>query len=401
MPAVPARIFALELDVLRGIAAILMIANHVGVQLLPPNMPAGSAGAVAVFVGAFAPVVFFFATGFGLALRTSQAGRPAGIAPLLWKALLLVVADQFFFWQRGIAWGLDFFSFIALASVVVTLVARRRRPEQVCVGLIFVLMTMRYGLGPALRLQLHLGGLVDWLVGVHGVANVSYPLSPWMVFPLLGFVVGRQYEAAGRQSALRRERWLRHGLVVMVGLFGATLLLAVLKSSFFRWGTVSFAFFVLALGVVLGAGLLSVRLTMSRPSLARAVALRGVASFAVIPLHYALVDASAALLPTPVEFWTYAVLSIVIAAISFRAAASISAWVSSTGFARRRRFLMPALLLLVGVAAAPLVLTKQAPASAAVLVLVGQLGVAAMLGVRAGKAVPAHLSDSVPRTPAL
>ena len=127
-----ARAFLPELDTLRGPAAALMIANHAGVRVLAPaHASAGRSGAL-VFLGSFAPVVFFFATGFGIAVSSRRAER-AGAAwwSVLWKAALLVVADQFFFWRAGHAFGLDFFGFIALATVLVMAIAGLRRAVSV------------------------------------------------------------------------------------------------------------------------------------------------------------------------------------------------------------------------------------------------------------------------------
>ena len=64
------RVFVPELDVLRGIAAVLMILNHAGFRLLSGVDASSSISGAAVFLGGFAPVVFFFATGFGIALST-------------------------------------------------------------------------------------------------------------------------------------------------------------------------------------------------------------------------------------------------------------------------------------------------------------------------------------------
>jgi len=65
---------SLALDVLRGLAAISMVVNHVAVQLLARADFHGAA-ALATFAASGAPVLFFFATGFAGALR-----RPGGSA---------------------------------------------------------------------------------------------------------------------------------------------------------------------------------------------------------------------------------------------------------------------------------------------------------------------------------
>lgn len=394
--AAHSKAFALELDVLRGIAAVLMIFNHAGIRLLSPAELSGTPGAVAVFLGGFAPVVFFFATGFGIALSSPAGGRPPEIGSLLWKAALLVVADQFFFWTRGLAWGLDFFSFIAIASVVVSLVARLRRPALVCAALIALLVSLRYGLGPAIRSELHPFAFLDWAVGANAVEHVSYPLSPWMVYPLLGFMLGRLYKSVDLQASQPRNQWLRRGSITVLCLFGASLLLAMSKNSFFRWGSVSFGFFVVSIAIVLAAGLLSMVLAMSHRSIARALALRGVASFAVIPLHYGLLAGCEAGLDLPVGQLGFAALSVLIIVVAFRASSWFAEAVASGPVAKRRQgMLAGALVLLAALVVATLLEAVRAFVPVVLLLMLGQLLVAAILGMRPGKRVPV---DSVALT---
>ena len=363
-----------------------MILNHAGFRLLSPDKLSDTSGAVAVFLGGFAPVVFFFATGFGIALSSPARGRPPEIGSLLWKAALLVVADQFFFWTRGLAWGIDFFSFIAIASVVISLVAKLRRPERVCAALIAVLVALRYGLGPAIRSELHPFAFLDWVVGADAVERVSYPLSPWMVYPLLGFILGRAYKSVDLQSAQSRNQWLRRGSIAMLGLFGASLLLAMSNHSFFRWGSVSFGFFVVSVGVVLAAGLLSMYLSMSHRRIAHALALRGVASFAVIPLHYGLLAVCAAGLDFPVGQLGFAALAVLIIVVSFCASSWFAEAVASGPVAKRRQRLLPVMLaLLAALVVATLLEAVRALVPVVLLLMLGQLLVAAILGMRPGK----------------
>src|SRR5262245_13577914 len=115
-----------ELDLLRGLAIVLMIVNHAGVRLLDPAWLDGGGVGALVFLGGFAPVVFFFTTGFGVGLARRTPDRAALIGTLA-KSGLLLLADQFMAWRAGMAWGLDFLGFIAIATVLVTAVALARR----------------------------------------------------------------------------------------------------------------------------------------------------------------------------------------------------------------------------------------------------------------------------------
>ena len=378
------RVFVPELDVLRGIAAVLMILNHAGFRLLSGVDASSSISGAAVFLGGFAPVVFFFATGFGIALSTRATTSPADMRSVVWKAALLVVADQWFFWRRGAIGGLDFFGFIALASVTVTFIAHRRRPVVVCLVVTAALLVLRYAVGPALRGSLSQFGLWNWVTGVQAVDRVSYPLSPWMVYPLLGFVLGRFYEPIQALSSQAQVRRYALGTVCAIGFGGLALLLAlVFNSSFFRWGMVSAGFLVLSLGILMLAGLGALLLTASFPRLAGGLALRGVASFAVIPVHYAMLDLCELFLPLPLARWAFAVLVIAIVCAAIFLSSRFSVLVSGLSHPPLRRPLVPALLgflflLSLGVVVG---VTRSALGIAA-MTMIAQLLVAALLGVR-------------------
>ena len=90
-----------ELDVMRGLAAVLMILNHAGFAWLSARDATESAAGFVVFAGSFAPVLFFFVTGAGAGFSDAKRGRSADFKLLLPKLAMLVVADQFFAWTRG------------------------------------------------------------------------------------------------------------------------------------------------------------------------------------------------------------------------------------------------------------------------------------------------------------
>ena len=82
----------IELDVLGGLAAVLMIVNHVGYQTLDQNHIDGSWSANIVFIGSFAPVLFFFITGVGYGLQSSQKKKVGHWYVTLNKVVILVFA---------------------------------------------------------------------------------------------------------------------------------------------------------------------------------------------------------------------------------------------------------------------------------------------------------------------
>src|ERR1700686_2573328 len=114
------RMYCWQLDLLRGMAIVLMIVNHSGVRLLDSEQQQHGFLWALLFLGSFAPVVFFFTTGFGIGIR-KRAVTVAEFGSILLKAGLLILADQLMFWEEAIPLGLDFLGFIAFSSVVVTL----------------------------------------------------------------------------------------------------------------------------------------------------------------------------------------------------------------------------------------------------------------------------------------
>lgn len=94
-------------------------------------------------------------------------------------------------------------------------------------------------------------GLLHWIFGTKDTPGVSYPLSPWMAYPFAGYIIG---VAAMRYRGLIETKRVRvvSGLVMVAGLPAiAGLFLAQRGAIFFRWGTVSVAFYVVSFAVIL------------------------------------------------------------------------------------------------------------------------------------------------------
>ena len=259
-----------------------------------------------------------------------------------------------------------------------------RRPLPVCVGLAVLLLGLRFGLGPMLRSQPEVAGsmALQWVIGTDAVPNVSYPLSPWLIYPLLGFVLGRLYAAADFASSRTRRRWRAGVLAGLTCVGSGAVVLFVREAAFFRWGTVSWGFFVLSLGVLAVLFIASRRLAVACPRPAGAIALRGVESFAVIPIHYALLDLCEGWLRLPASPDLFFAIIPALLVVSF--------------FAAKRFAVLAGVLLghrvVIGVTAGALmavaVLALElgraiAPTTSTLLTTVGQLLAAVLVGARA------------------
>jgi hypothetical protein len=384
------RTHVVELDVLRCLAAVMMIVNHGGYLLLSAaDAGAGFVGAL-VFVGSFAPVVFFFATGFGVALSVNATGRAPAFTSTLVKAMLLVLADQLMFWRTGSHWGVNFLGFIGLSSLLLAVVARFRPAVPLCIAAIVCLLVLRYAIGPRTSVLANGESLVAWLYGVRSLNDMPYPPAPWGVYPLAGFVLGRLYAGVRVDRSIPRNRWLASALAAAALLFAGAAGLAAAGAVFFRWGTVSVAYFVLSLGVLAIACAGSMAVAAAAPRLAARLSLQGVASFAVIPLHYGVLELVAAGIGVPVPATSYLLAITLIAGFclwtSVRFAEGISAALAG-------RHATVAAYALVGlVILSMLVVWRSAamwPEFAWVGMVAGQLGVAGLLAVRGRRSTAA------------
>lgn len=292
---------SLQLDLFRGCAALLMVLNHAGYAwLAPEDSSSGFSGAL-VFLGSAAPALFFFATGVGMGLS-----RKASVDwPSLWrKVALLFIADAFLNWAEGRWLGLDFFGFCAIAMVAVGLVNAAPRPKLVASVVLVLVFALRYADAPRLQLFAPDAPWLAFLTGVEGVPGVSYPLCPWLAFPLAGYLLGR--------ASPRLESMVAYlGMLAWAALtFGVALVMAQHGAVVHRWGSVSITYFMFAVGFVASVWLLA------RGACALAgrslLQLRGPASLLVVPIHYAAIHLCAALVlpPWPLQAGLAAMLAL-------------------------------------------------------------------------------------------
>jgi hypothetical protein len=270
------------IDQMRWVAAVLMILNHAGVRWLSAADASTGMSGFWVHIGSFAPVLFFFLVGAGVALSSQSDLRP-----VLWKAGLLVLADQIFYWQRGAFWGLDFFGFIGISLLLVTLIKRSGYPLRLSIALMLCLCLIRWSPFESEWLNVP---IINWITGRTGITNVSYPLAPWLVFPILGLC----WQVGVNSKHLNFQRLFSAPVLMLVAacLFGLFLVMQGRGSVFFRWSTMSLSFFIAALALCAFVIAL-LKLFQRLLGASDAWRLSGPESYYVVPIHYFIVTAAA------------------------------------------------------------------------------------------------------------
>jgi hypothetical protein len=372
-----------EINLVRGLAAVCMVYNHAGALLTKEAFGQGLAGQL-VFLGSYAPVLFFFVTGLGYGVQRDRSG-PLSVAN--WTKIgVLVAADQLLHNRLGRPVGLDFLAFIGLSSLLLEFVARRARAQLWAVAGAVLVLVLRYGLardGMAARLG-------DWftlprIAIAGGQAGLAYPLGPWLVYPLLGFVAGRQARERLRDWP-RTLPWLRLGAVLLtVAGVGATLWLTAHGRQMFRWGSMSLAFFTSTAAFTAVATWLCVELV--RFDVARvlrgALSLRGVASLVVVPVHYVLIELCLWGLGGRSGGMAYLPLATLVLVGAFWLSGRLESALSSLGQRSGQGTLWWAAVALAAVCSAALLAGGHGvPAAAVALMALGQLALSSLLVLR-------------------
>lgn len=296
-----------SLDILRGIAVMFMLLNHAAVYWLTPSaQQVGFAGAVN-FIGSFAPVLFFFTTGVGYGLAHT-IGRRANTLNVLVKAGILIVADIFLRGGNFTFIGWDFLAFIAFSMVVLHGFRGRRFALPAALVLIGLLLMARFALGAFYERSTESpDSLIQIILGMKAMNGVSYWFTPWLIYPLAGFIVGA---LAKRYSDFVHTRSLLVIISLLInGLFIAALSFVLFQkgASLFRWGTMSLNFFIASMACLSISTALALIFAnkIVLPKLSRAISMQGVSSLAVVPLHYffiALIDTFSPLSLSPTHY---------------------------------------------------------------------------------------------------
>lgn len=309
-----------ELDVLRGIAGIIMVYNHAAAKWLTEVQREDPVMGALFIIGSYAPVVFFATTGIGYGIQSELPRKRGGHAfGFLRKVWILLLADALL-WLSPKTWiGLNFLGFIALCMLVLEPL-RQRRVGWIwpLVGVVLV-AALRYGVTPHLVDGIEPGQpatLLQWLAGLGSPPGFSYPVLPWVAYALAGFSAGVLLQR--KQALVLERRALVTWGMLALGVVGlaAVWWLASRGANMMRWGTVSKLFFVsgmVALALGSGASLL----VAPSAGLARHISLRGISSLAVVPVHYFVIGVGMWLIDThSLTSWPFAGLSTAVMIIS-------------------------------------------------------------------------------------
>jgi hypothetical protein len=297
-----------ELDLFRSLACGCMILNHLAVQSL-------GVGRFAIiskseFIGSFAPVLFFFATGLGYGFQSAKPGEKNGFGFLL-KVGILLIAD------------LDFFMFIGMSMLILEFIRRMAHGAMIATGIGGSMILIRFIAGPLFRASIEQHAWKPWigdLVGTGG--NFGYPLGPWLAFPMLGYAIGRI--SATNREAFQNWRRLPEVLVGLAVPFAiGSLVLTARGFPPFRYGVMNASYFFASVAAISTSLALVIWLSR-RPWLSifcKRVSLNGLRSFAVVPLHYFLLALTKATLGVADRPWSFVAILVVILVLSFSTSA--------------------------------------------------------------------------------
>ena len=281
-----------EIDIIRGFAVILMLANHLAVSLFVLDTDVSHVVNIVSFWGSFAPVVFFFVTGIGYGV-SAVPGHKKPYVPVLRKFLILLGADFFLrlrWTPRMLGW--DFLAFIGMSMLFLQFIRNRKRPVLWSSLFIATLLLVRYAAGTMFKGTGNI--FLESILGLREIGDISYWFTPWLVYPLIGFIAG--------SIAKKKSEWINDNsfLVAAASFLTAapiaafSIFLRTKGYGYFRWGIMSVNFFILSIVCVLvvtGAAVLVGRV-FSGKNIIGAVSLRGVSSLVVVPIHYFILDAA-------------------------------------------------------------------------------------------------------------
>jgi uncharacterized membrane protein len=256
------------LDVLRGVAVLIMMEAHVIDSWTRPADRGSRAFGESLILGGFGAPLFLFLAGIGVAMsagsKARRSGDPAAAVRAVQKrglqifALAFVFRLQSYLLSHAPAWTmlkvdiLNIMGPLIVAAAALWAVGRGPRARAAlfaAAAAVAVLVT------PSIRHMAGLAALPDALEGylrpIPGLTNFTF--FPWAAFVMAGAGVGVVLDASRTPAADRRANLAlgAGGLVLAAAAYKASFLPAIDPRSAF-W-TTSLSFFLLRLGLMIAA----------------------------------------------------------------------------------------------------------------------------------------------------
>ena len=276
-----------QIDIIRGIAVIMMLTNHAAVRWLDFYGNNNGISGCLSFIGSFAPVMFFFATGLGYG-ASHRIGYHGDYRNVLFKATILIIMDGFMCQRFTIIAGWDFLAFIAFSMIVLLLIKDQYNavPKALFAAIFFALFKF---IGTLIYRTL--GLKQTWLaiaIGLGGIESISYWFAPWFTYPFVGFIIGAMI--VKWSDLIQQKKALFISSAAATGtLIGLVSFYLYNKGAiYFRWGTMSINYFIASFSVIafiLVIAYLFPIFTQLR-KIIQAISMRGISSLAVVPVHY-------------------------------------------------------------------------------------------------------------------
>lgn len=312
-----------ELDVMRGMAVIMMVLNHFAFGFMSPSQYASGLSQSIVFISSFAPILFFFITGVGYGLAYSKKTLHSPSVQVWYKAFLLVLLEVLIMKRGDLSGiGINFLSFIALSMILLSYLRKSKFAIEYAIALTVVIVVVRYGLGPLYKAVVVADDRLYWLsaiFGIKSVPGVTYWLLPWMAYPLVGFILG--FIAKNHAGTLDENKIKIACIFTGISIFGVIFysVFRYFDFGFFRWGRLSLAFFLTGFSVLACSMTLCFWLFVldKQGNISVWLSLRGVSSLAAVPVHYAILGFLGVYLSLPASENYYYVAMLIVLPFTF------------------------------------------------------------------------------------
>lgn len=256
------------LDVLRGVAVLIMIEAHVIDSWTRAADRQTPAFRQSLILGGFGAPLFLFLAGVAVAMSAGSKARRTGDAPLAARAvrvrgvqiflLAFVFRFQAFVLSHGEAWTLlkvDILNVMGLSIVAAATLWGLTRTTRGRLAAFVAATSAIVWLSPAIRGLHALGALPDWIDAylrpIPGLTNFTF--FPWAAFVMAGASLGVLLDTARVPEADRRLNlsFAAGGLLLTLLAYRASFLPPLdVRSSF--W-TTSASFFFIRLGLMVAA----------------------------------------------------------------------------------------------------------------------------------------------------